>query len=256
MTSFTPTPPGSLMSAAQAYARDGWSVIPLQPRGKKPLIKDWVRKATTDVDVIRGWWRTWPWANIGIVIPALHVVVDIDSPDAIGRLRAEDLELPASVMARTCNGTHTWYLTPGLQSGNRVGILPGIDIRAAGGYVVAPPSVHATGAVYKWQVPLKRTAIAEAPDWLLEMLRGSNQKPMGSDADRWVTKLQAEVHQGSRNQTLTEVCGFLFHYVPAGPAAVLAQLWASSKLKPPLAEKEVQRTIQSIASREARHYGE
>jgi hypothetical protein len=56
---------------------------------------------------------------------------------------------------------------------NRVGIVPGIDLRGDGGCVVAPPSIHSSGQAYTWvkgHEP-EALALAELPDWLLTLVK-------------------------------------------------------------------------------------
>lgn len=243
-----------MLEAAIRYAKAGWAVLPLQPRGKAPLTPHGVKDATTDIETIRGWWRRWPHANLGLAVPSGYLVVDLDSPDVYARLRAEDLELPATVTATTGRGVHKWYSTGQLQVRNRVALLPGIDIRAPGGYIVAPPSVHPSGAIYSWQVELRRSFIAPCPEWLLERLREPSS-PVRRSAGDWAAKLREIVPAGRRNQALAEVCGLLFRKLPADAAAELAICWATLKLRPQLPDSEVRRTIESIAGRELRRCG-
>ena len=54
-----------LKTAALALAAKGMRVFPLWPRTKDPLIEGWPKKATTDPNIIRGWWRSDD-NNIGI----------------------------------------------------------------------------------------------------------------------------------------------------------------------------------------------
>ena len=70
----------ALMSYALACASRGWHVFPLAPGGKRPAIKQWEQRATTDPDRIRRCWGTGGY-NIGIATgPSNLVVVDLDIP--------------------------------------------------------------------------------------------------------------------------------------------------------------------------------
>lgn len=242
-----------LLDHALGYVDAGWPVLPVRPRGKAPLTGRGLKDATRDRQTVVGWWRRWPDANIGLAVPAGLSVLDLDSDDALHRLKAEGKVLPATARARTARGYHFWYRTPGPVR-NRVDLLPGVDLRAAGGYVVAPPSIHPSGAVYRWEVPLDRSTLAEAPEWLSALLAdcdGSPERPPG----HWHRTISQPVPRGRRNQTLAEVAGLLFRRLPADVAAELALCWARVKLQPPLPEREVLRTIDSIAGRELRRQG-
>jgi len=113
------------------------------------------------------WFDTWPDANVGIAIGAESglVVLDVD-PRHGGTESLEELEtrhgrLPLSPVVLTGGGgTHSYFAHPkGGTVPNRTNFagLPGLDLRADGGYVVAPPSVHASGRAYEWSKLLHPT---------------------------------------------------------------------------------------------------
>ena len=52
---------------------------------------------------------------------------------------------------------------------NGVRALPGVDTRSAGGYVVAPPSLHPCGRTYRWIAGPGEAEIAVAPAWLVAL---------------------------------------------------------------------------------------
>src|SRR4051794_27802286 len=84
---------------ALAYAEQGWAVWPIRPCTKGiPYVAHGCRDATDDADTVAGWWRRWPWANIGALVPQGQVVCDID-PRNGGSLRL-DL-LPETLTVRT-----------------------------------------------------------------------------------------------------------------------------------------------------------
>jgi putative DNA primase/helicase len=167
-----------LSSAALAYAHRGWRMFPLHgivkgvcscgrldcsSPGKHPLVRQGLYEATTDEVVIRRWWTQWSRANIGVATGEGSgiAVVDIDLPAAFGALEClmhGSQTLPLTLTALTGGGgVHLIYRSHDGQLGNSAGRLPGIrddlsgvDLRANGGYIVAPPSVHHTGNRYEW----------------------------------------------------------------------------------------------------------
>ena len=72
----------NIMDSALEYCKMGFSVIPVKPGGKKPLVK-WepYQSEKASEDQIRAWWKKIPSANVAIVTGAISGmdVVDIDS---------------------------------------------------------------------------------------------------------------------------------------------------------------------------------
>ncbi|MDA8021140.1 MAG: bifunctional DNA primase/polymerase [Thermoanaerobaculia bacterium] len=244
-----------LAQAALGYAESGYEVLPLVGRGKRPLTRHGVKDATTNVDQIRSWWARRPRANIGLAVPPGYLVLDLDNSEALHRLRAQDLSLPTTATAATGRGQHLWYATGETLVRNRASLFPDVDIRAPGGYVVAPPSIHPNGGAYRWIVPLEPDAVTECPEWLLDLL-DENRSSSFAPKPQQRQSLAAQVPQGRRNDTLARVAGFLFRRLPAAEAAELAYCWAQVKLRPPLPEAEILRTINSIAGCELRRQEE
>lgn len=145
-----------MLKAALDYASMGFSVIPVTEGDKKPKIK-WqehqTRKAT--VEEITEWWTKWPKANVGIVTGDISnlCVVDHDQykPEYDEAVALEyfpdSLVTPCARSPR--GGTHQYFTCPPGLVGN-TGIVPGIDLRANGNFIVAPPSANGTGQPYEW----------------------------------------------------------------------------------------------------------
>jgi hypothetical protein len=147
------------LTAALACRARGWSVIPVAPHGKRPLLP-WrsFQARLASVAEVRRWFERWPDANFAIVTGRLSglVVLDIDprhgGADSVAAFEAERGPLPATIEVLTGGGgRHLYFRHPGARVGNRVGLRPGIDLRADGGCVVAPPSVHPSGRRYAWR---------------------------------------------------------------------------------------------------------
>lgn len=154
----------SILAAALYYAQQGLHVFPLTPATKIPHkgtrgCKD----ASIDENTIRGWWERWPDSNVGIATGHLVDVVDIDG--AAGQMsRAQNwqmftnLNILGTVLTPRPGGMHL-YVPANPAVGNGAGLLPAIDYRGRGGYVVAAPSSTEQG-VYRWLRPLNLEAVA------------------------------------------------------------------------------------------------
>lgn len=168
-----------LLAAALSYAKQGWAVFPLVRAGKTPYKgSNGVRDSATSKRKIRQWWGETPEANIAIACGEVSgglVVVDIDSAEAekeLSRLEAEHGMLPQTRQVQTARGRHL-YFTSSEKVGNRIGLATGIDVRSNGGYVVAPPSVHPTGAIYEWQS--SNSSVSELPAAWIHFINQTSQ---------------------------------------------------------------------------------
>lgn len=132
--------------AAIAYARRGWAVFPVKI-DKRPLIQEW-EQVQPNVDRVDRYWSANPEANIGINCgPSGLVVVDLDDHAAVTTLLRSG-RLLANTLAQVTpsGGCQYVYLAPSWPLRNTQGRMPGygslagVDFRADGGYVVAPPS--------------------------------------------------------------------------------------------------------------------
>lgn len=248
--------PSNLLKAALDYAERGWPVFPCRARDKVPAIAGGVHSASCDPKVIRGWFDR-PF-NIGLPMGSTRGVIDVDGWDAEEWLSGQEEKygaLPATVTAVTPNGRHMHFEVGDLK--NRAGIVPKLDFRGFGGYVVAPPSVHPSGAKYEWQKGLspEDVPLARMPDWLVSVVQGRSEKPQLSIADRATSEfldlLRNGAGEGTRNDATARLAGYLLRGLLDPIVALeVVRLWNAERNCPPLSEREIIRTVASIAKRE------
>jgi hypothetical protein len=231
MSSLT-RPAADLATTALRYAQVGWPVFPCKPGAKIPVIPgahplgDPARAAcrgecgrqghgfydaTTDPAVIRAWWDRWPEANVAIATGAPGPdVLDVDvKPDgdgwaAFNRLRRAGLLGGGHALVRTpSGGLHVYYAG----TSQACGRLPHhhLDFKAAGGYVLAPPSMVG-GKPY--QLLDHRMDRAPRIDWaaaryLLDPPRLQWRRSPGGEADiRGLVEWVARREPHDRNHSL------------------------------------------------------
>ena len=258
MSQFTTNAATRLLSAALKYAKvQGWRVFPVDPvDGKRPKIARWQDKATTNAEQIRAWWQAWPNANIGIATGERSRiwVLDVDVKDgkpgdeSLADLEAAHGELPTTMHAITGSGGSHYYFkcAEGAQIRNSAdSIAPGLDVRGSGGFIVAPPSVHASGRYYEWEIE-SADVVCEAPDWLTKLVERKRRRnadhldvePVYTDSttDFGKAKLQAEclsfvARTSGRNHHLNQSAYYIGRYVAGGEIArqdAEQALWAAA----------------------------
>lgn len=250
-------------SAASFYLARGWSVVPILPRGKRPLVpwQEYQRRLATR-DEVGDWYARWPDAGVAIVTGAVSalVVLDVDTrhggDDTLAALEREFGSLPHTVEAITGGGgRHIYFTHPDGELRNRAGLAPGLDLRAEGGLVVAPPSVHATGQRYAWEVSHhpEETELAAMPQWLLRFARGDGERH-GHKLSWWRDLVKTGVVEGERNSAIASLTGhLLWHGVDPDVVLELLLCWNRVRCRPPLDQDEVARTVDSITRTHARH---
>jgi hypothetical protein len=131
-------------------------------------------------DQLREWWDRQPDANIGLAAgvapgarPRLRPTSSPRSRTAPTRSspwNAASAPCPRRCASRPAGSAGSGSSPPDPRIRNGVKLLPGLDTRAAGGYVAAPPSVHPSGRRYRWIVPPGEAELAQAPEWLVALL--------------------------------------------------------------------------------------
>ncbi len=203
------------------YAKRGWAVLPLHTLlahgscscgsncgspGKHPRITGGVHAASIELETIKNWWQKWPKANIGIATGVVSDLIVIDLDERHGGVEAfrhweKDYAAQTSLISKTGGGFHLYFSALGHQVRSRVGVLPGVDVRAEGGFVVAPGSLHHSGLPYSW-VSQESNAPSPISLPLLKLIEAkstSNETlPHGQN-----------IPEGHRNDLLTRIAGVM-----------------------------------------------
>lgn len=184
----------NLTDWALHLAAQGWRVFPLVPGTKRPAVRDWEHRASTDPHRITRCWHAGTPFNIGLATgPSGLVVLDLDTtpaddtgPDGQQTLAelaaARGAELPATYTVTTpSSGTHRYYRCPtGVRLRNTAGHLGArIDTRAGGGYVVAPGSLLPAGG---YELTDDRDP-PDLPAWLVQVLTERPAPPLSAPSE-------------------------------------------------------------------------
>ncbi|MCK4624378.1 MAG: bifunctional DNA primase/polymerase [Phycisphaerae bacterium] len=221
----------SKVKVALEYAQQGWQVLPIyeiddgkcacgkrgcNSPGKHPRTMHGLKDATTDQRDIKKWWEKWPNANIGIATGKVSglMVLDIDprngGEDTLDEIENNNGRLPKTLQSITgSGGTHFYFRHPGGNVKSRANALgKGVDVKADGGYVVAPYSLHVSNRHYDWYRGTPDTQdVLVAPKWLLAKLIESKKQDVETLTETDGTNEKIPV--GERNDGLTRLAGFL-----------------------------------------------
>jgi hypothetical protein len=134
---------------------------------------------------------------------------------------------------------HVYFKHPDCELRTKIRAVPDLDLKADGGYVVAPPSTGPKG-MYEWIVSPEDAEIADAPAWLVELAheeKFTKASPVGD-----------EIGAGGRNHTLFSLAGSMRER-GMGEAEIEHSLSFTNqqRCKPPLDEEEVKKIAKSVA---------
>ncbi len=254
----------------------GWKIFPLhtpdgrggcscrksdcQNIGKHPRTPRGLKDATNDPEQVGAWWLKYPDANIGIATgdASGFLALDVD-PRHGGWEGLQSLferigePFPATVEAITgSDGRHFLFRMPDADIRNSAGKLgKGLDVRANGGYIVAAPSLHASGKRYRWTA--EESDLADLPYKLLRELTDpvrAKDKAHRTNSATSITWTGGVITKGGRNDLLFRQASSMRAF-GANEDAILDGLCALNRsCSPPLPDSELSK-IAASASRYA-----
>jgi hypothetical protein len=260
-----------MVEAALEYARAGFPVFPAHTvtdggscscrkmecssPGKHPRNPGGFRNATTDETTIIKWWEKWPDSNIGIATGSCIattgkslVVLDVDprngGDESLKALLRSVGELPRTpVVSSGGGGKHIYFVYPKERVRSFL-LAPGLELKADGTCVIAPPSDHKSGNQYQWQIPLE-VGLAPVPTWLEKIIAEHEQGRTGRES---ASEDSTIIPEGERSKTLTSMAGTMRRR-GFGQDAIEAALLAENQetCEPPLSATEVENIAASVA---------
>ena len=259
-----------MIESALDYARRGIPLFPLHDPtskgcscgktncnsvGKHPRTARGLKDATTDEQQIKEWWEKWPNANIGIPTGKASGVFALDvDPRHGGDESLRELErrygfLPTTTTVSTGGGgRHLIYKQPRnitIKNATNLDGLPGLDLRGDGGYIVAPPSLHASGKRYVLDENSSLEPVAP-PDWLISCSTDRHGATRNQTRRQSVAATLDGVPEGQRNDRIFElVCQYYRGGIPEAVTEELA-LKAAENCTPPYPRSEVQDMVARI----------
>jgi len=246
-----------------SYYNEGFSIIPLKEKDKKPNIPTW--KTYENTQPTEGEIKTWIdnglFKNIGIICGAISnnlVVIDIDDDKIISEigLKINKIMDQGQWVVKTGRGWHIYCRNETNPGGTQKDSDVHIEYRANGGYVVAPPSIHPSGVEYHFfnrehpnqLFSLQYTDAKALYNDLVQKVK--KKRGLTVDAEKPVVDLQKGVPQGNRNDTaFTKANKYQRSGLTKAETTDLLFKW-NRKNKPPLPDSEIIQVIHSAYSYE------
>jgi hypothetical protein len=161
------------LDTALRYASSGWQVFPLKAKAKEPATRRGFYDATTNPATLRRWFLRFPY-NLGIRTGTASNIFVLDVDGDTGFASLHELEsahgrLPPTLMSITARGRHYWFILDTPLNSRKSKIGADLDVKADGGYVLAPYSIHPSGQKYRWHN--ESIPPTHAPQWLIALAR-------------------------------------------------------------------------------------
>ncbi len=241
-----------------SYWNEGFSIIPIKHKDKKPNIPSWEQYQGTQPtrEEIQKWLDDGLFQNIGVICGAVSnnlVVIDIDDEkiiDEIG-LKLDKIQGNGSWVVKTGRGYHIYCR----HTGDPGGIIKyddlHIEFRANGGYIVAPPSIHPNGHEYHFfnhekpeqLMDLNVTDVKAIFNDMVEQLK--EKRGIKTGGKKNVGDLKKGVSGGERNTSAFRIaCEYRDMGLSISDATTTLMTWNKNN-EPPLHDREIIATIKS-----------
>lgn len=243
------------LQAADVFAACGVSAIPIhapllpgtgctchkpgcQDAGKHPALSEWrayIKRRPTPEET--GVWFGGPEPrNVAVICGQVSdglTVIDCDDPATYNALCYTYRDLRETLTVKTGKGYHLYCYSPGeLKTVTFMANGLKHHVKAEGGYVVAPPSIHRSGNVYRWLDPERAPLTLDLERLAAALKRlGASQadpQPQVAREQGWAARLLREgSRMGSRDDEAIRLSGYLVNFLPYDTCLAILDLWAS-----------------------------
>ena len=226
------------------YISQGFKLLPCH--GKLPLTKHGFKDASSSAQDVERWTKAFPDGGWGISCGSASglTVIDVDKKNEgienFMSLIPEDCEDSFSYVVTTPNGGLHFYFAYDPDIKTTTGLLPGVDVRNDGSYVVAPPS---PGYKMRSEAP----KLGGIPKWLKSKLVGVKkpqvERTLISEGDSL-----GDIGEGGRNAFLTRIGGSLRKYGMEEDAIyAILETANNARCNPPVSHTELQTIARSVS---------
>ena len=238
----------AFQDAAPAWAAAGIVPLPIEPNGKRPMVKHpgtFGRPAALRIV------QKFPDANLGFWCGSHNrlTLVDVDSPADADLQRALVTYGDSPIIVQTASGgRHAYYRHDGERRRIRPDKGRPVDILGEGGLAVAPPSIRPSGGKYAFL----RGGLADLAN--LPKIRSGALESLAVQKSRGIEQQPAPIHIagpdaapiGRRNDTLFKAALMLARGAESRDELLAQARAANIELSdPPLPDAEVQRAVGS-----------
>lgn len=268
------TKTSDILEAAIHYADRGWRVVPLLPSTKRPPMKEWQKKATTDNDIIIEWWEQWPNSDVGVAMGRSSGIIDIECDTEEGEANllmvfGGQPPITPTFISGSGRGKHRLYKyrgdLPAKANKNWQGIDFKLGVDDLGSQSVFPPSSHKSGGVYRWCPGLSpdEVDVADLPDSVVAFLWNLCEGDSGEDGrgakspEEW-ERILGGTGKGERHPNILSVIGKVLGQWAnlENPASVRIAYdlvrATNQRNQPPLEEAELKQAFVDILKKERR----
>lgn len=227
-------------------------LLPIPLKDKQALIKwgDFTTKRP-DRDLVESWFEHFPESRIGLVTGMVSDTLVLDEDGEEGRKSLEGYEIPKTWQVKTPRGGHHYYFSfPKELSEAKTtlaNILPKVDVRGNAGYVVSVNG-HTD---YKWIHSPYDVDLAEAPQWLINLLLNKDKSPKATiepKQNHWLSDILGGVGKGQRHEALVKLASYYFSRMPSDVTVQLLHDW-NEKNNPPIESTEIESQITDLKNR-------